>query len=75
MGVALLVSQDFCLSHLCSARPLDHQIISGQSPANKPVSHISSDTQHTTHQMFIADCEVQILPYINALTKKVESQN
>lgn len=46
---ALLVSQDLCL---CSARRLDHQIISGRPPANEQQSHMTCDS----HRILIC-CE------------------
>lgn len=46
LGASLLLSQDLCLSHSCSARPLGRQIISEQLPANKSESHINCDQEH-----------------------------
>lgn len=51
LGAALFVSQDLCLSHLCCAHPLGHQIIAGQPPANEQQSHMTWDS----HSTFISD--------------------
>ena len=52
-GAALLVSLDLSRPHLCSARPLDHQIISGRPPENKQVNHIRCDFYLTQYHHFI----------------------